>query len=460
MRRRLHLIFQTLLAVSLCMLAIPLGIATAGEATRELYIDRLADTARFAELGEPALRTSRLRGVADEMTRYNELFGIQAALLNRYGEVVASAPLALRMTPAMRASAELVISGGQLTPESAIWPWQSRPLIVGAPVVAGDELIGVALTISSTEHLRGRVFLVWISFLLVCLVALLASNAAVPWLMRWVLRPVRDLDKVARSIADGNLSSRVTLTTGPSELRGLTASFNAMSEKVEKMVENRRNFVSHASHQIRTPLTVLRLQLENVGDHLPESGKAELQSAIDEVDRLTRICHALLRFAQAEIEDPADTSVDVSELAAEAVLRWGRVAEKVDVGLSLSGVGVSARVDPDLLNQVLDALIDNAIKFSPPSGRVVVEIRARPPWAVINVVDNGCGMSREDARNALEPFWRGAGTQNVHGSGMGLAIAATLIAHSGGRLTLIPGGERGLTARVLLPIGVAGQPYV
>jgi signal transduction histidine kinase len=145
--------------------------------------------------------------------------------------------------------------------------------------------------------------------------------------------------------------------------------------------------------------------------------------------------------------------VNVVPLVAARVAAWRPVAERDGVELTARAAGEApVRAATGVIEQALDALIDNAVKFAGADARVVVAVRPRPPdWVDVHVIDNGPGMPADDLRRAAEPFWRRPGHQNVAGSGLGVAIAHALVTASGGELELMAVEPHGVDARIRLP---------
>jgi signal transduction histidine kinase len=230
-----------------------------------------------------------------------------------------------------------------------------------------------------------------------------------------------------------------------------------MAEALSRNLEQQRAFVSYASHQLRTPLAALRLRVENLAPHLSTDGASDLDSAIEETARLGRILDGLLALVRAEERDRHLTVVDCGRVATERVTAW---RDAVPPGIRVRRRGAShagALAAADGVGQVLDALIDNAVKFAGPRATVTVTV-ARPSSSGdvrVDVSDDGPGIPDEELALATQRFWRSPSHQNIDGTGLGLTIAHVIAEASGGRLELLPARPRGLIARLVLP---AAQP--
>jgi signal transduction histidine kinase len=225
-----------------------------------------------------------------------------------------------------------------------------------------------------------------------------------------------------------------------------------MTERVSRLLTSQQEFVADASHQLRTPLTGLRLQLEELREGTrDEDPRAErLDAGLAEVDRLSQIVDELLILSRAgEHELPAQR-IDLREAANQALARWRKAAEEERIELVHTATNDSATVwcaGPDL-DRALDSLIENAIRYSPPGS--IVSIVTRPGG--VEILDHGPGIEAGEERAVFERFYRGsAGRTGLAGTGLGLAIARELVEQWGGSVLLgnRPGG--GARAVVELP---------
>jgi signal transduction histidine kinase len=263
---------------------------------------------------------------------------------------------------------------------------------------------------------------------------------------------VRALDKTAARFASGDLTTLGTeVRTGPPEIRALAASMTTMAERLADYLAEHRAFVADASHQLRTPLTALRLRLENLQTRLNDADAAELDTAIDETVRLSSLVTDLLQLARAD-RDEAPVATDLLQLTTDRLDTWSAVADARGVHLALIGGEQHAVVSavPGAVEQILDNTLDNALRASPPGGEVTVWIEAIPGWWRLVVGDRGPGLSDEDKLRAVRRFWRG--DTEGGGSGLGLAIAASLATASNGTLQLVDRAGGGLLIVVTLPM--------
>jgi signal transduction histidine kinase len=476
-RRRLLVLVIVLVAGLVAALGLPLAVTTAERASQELFISRADDTARFADMAESALSSGRTQRLTAALARYDELYDTPVFVVDADARVIATSREGMTPTdPALRPVLLRGLAGRSPQQPHVLWPWDDRPYVVVEPVVRDTRILGAAVTISPTDESRAEVarrlgYVAAGGSLALLVVALMV---AVP-LVEWLLRPVRDLDEAAHAMESGRLATHVAGRTGPPELRRLATSFNAMADAVAAAVGKQREFVAQASHQLRNPLTALRLRLENAESYATDpAGRDELRSALDETDRLGAMVDSLLRLARAEsaLAQAPPRVLDVSAAIARRARAWRVAYERADVTLTVDvPERVRATCLPDLLDHALDALLDNALKFAP-AGSVVVSARTAAGtgnattghatgWVAgsgadggaveIRVRDSGPGLPPEELARAGDRFWRSPWHQNVRGTGLGLATTRTLVEASGGSMELAAARSQGLEVIIRLP---------
>jgi signal transduction histidine kinase len=453
-RRRLVGTYLLLLFMVLLALEIPLATALANRQTERAVADRLADATRFASLAAPAMRSGELEALTDELRRYHDLYGIGTLLIDQDQRVQRAFGGPATEPEQVEHAVRGALAGRQVGTPATLWPWDRQPLVVAVPVSDGGAVLGIVLTVSPSERNRREVVSAWLVLGLVGVLAVAACLIAAHRLAGWVLRPVTRLDAAAHEIAAGDDGARVPPAAGPPELRRLSASFNEMADAVAEALERQRSFVAHASHQLRNPLTVLRLRIEDLGGRLAGADlRADHAIALAETDRLADVLDGLLALARAERGRHEVEVVDAVALTLNRARAWGPLTERrgIDLVTTVPDEPLPARLVATALDQALDALIDNALKFTPPGGRVEVAAAARDGGVEVTVRDTGPGLTEEQCRLATERFWRAPDAQNVDGAGLGLSIVTVLVEASGGRFALTPAADGGLTARIWLP---------
>ncbi|WP_431783370.1 sensor histidine kinase [Streptomyces chumphonensis] len=472
MRARLLPLLIVLMAGVLLALGFPLAASMAAAEQQRLVVDRIDDTARFASLAqfvtarpgevsqptaeariEDGNRDERLSTLTDELARYHDLYGINAGVFFRDGQAMAASPGGWRV-PDTGAGADAfaeALAGRRSHDPPQVWPWQTHRIAVASPVIRDGDVVAVVLTDSPTGPLRSRILRDWVPLAAGEAAAMLLALAAAARLSGWVLRPVRDLDKATHDIATGRLTSRVAAAGGPPELRRLAHSFNEMADHVEDILEQQRAFVADASHQLRNPLSALLLRIELLGLELP-GDRAGFEAVQTEGKRLARVLDDLLGLATAEHSRADLRLTDVGALATERIAAWRPVAEREGVELGREGpAALTAWADPIALSSALDAVVDNAVKFTPRGKAVVVAVAAAGDHVTVEVIDEGPGLTEDELERIGDRFWRSGRHQNVSGSGLGLSIARALLAAGDASIAYAPREPQGLRVTLTLP---------
>lgn len=459
MRTRLLGLLLSLMACVLAALGVPLAVAEAAAEQQRVIVDRIDDAARFAGLAQyvPVDGTdgTQLRALRAEVVRYHDVYGIRAGVFSRSGDTLAVSPgdwWSPRSGTREQAFQE-ALDGRRSHNPPQVWPWtRGGTLVVASPVVRDGDVVAVVLTDSPTGALRARILHRWLLLGAGEVAAMVIAVVAAVRLTGWVLRPVRVLDKATHEIATGRMNARVAAAGGPPELRRLARSFNEMADHVELSMQRQRDFVADASHQLRNPLAALMLRIELLGLELPEGHEEELAGVRDEGRRLGRVLDDLLGLATAEHARPEARQTDLVRLALERVDAWRPVAEQRGVALTWHGPPMALGwTDPVGFGSALDAVVDNALKFTPGGETVRVAVVLRAEEVAVAVDDAGPGLTEEEMERVGDRFWRSARHQNVDGSGLGLSIARTLLAATGGALEFGHREPAGLRVTLTVP---------
>jgi signal transduction histidine kinase len=328
-------------------------------------------------------------------------------------------------------------------------------MLVAVPVASGGEVLGAVRITFPTDELDADIRRYWLLLAGVTLVGIAAVGAIGFVLARTITNPLQRLRQSASALGRGELSTRVGEGPGPREVQDLSASFDAMAGRLERLVASQREFAADASHQLRTPLAALRLRLENLRDGGGDP-KRDVDAALVEVERLSGIIDGLLVLARAESTEPPLDEIAVGDVVADRVAAHEALADRQGVTLAARAGEVSAMAVPGAVDQMLDNLIDNAVKASPRGSTVTVEAARADGVVEVHVVDEGPGMSEEERRHAFDRFWR-SGATGRGGSGLGLAIVDRLATASGGTAELRPAEGGGTEAVITLPAVDAGE---
>jgi len=300
-------------------------------------------------------------------------------------------------------------------------PMGSR-ILVAAPVLEDQEVVGAVRLDSDISDIESNVRRSWLVLAAVgFFVVMLGLGAA--WLLASSLaRPLRNLVGTARSLGAGRLDARAE-TAGPPEVADVARAMNHMAEEVEATISAQQDFIANASHQLRTPLTGLRLRLEGIS----VGGGADAESAgeaIKEVDRLGALVDELLVLARARDRQAAGEPVDIGALLRDAADRWAARASELG-GTVVTHVGVRAVVHADQaeLAGVVDNLVENALSYSRAGATVTLTTEAGAEGVGLSVADDGPGIPEDERDRVFDRFYRGGtGRRAGPGTGLGLAI--------------------------------------
>jgi heavy metal sensor kinase len=307
------------------------------------------------------------------------------------------------------------------------------------------RVLVIALSMRPVEEPANEVLLL---LLIAGPVGLAAASAAAYWLAHKALRPVERMTSDAQEIGKGGLNERVAIPATHDEIRRLGVTLNEMLDRIERGVMDRRRLVADASHALRTPLAVMRAEVDVSlrGDVLSPAAQEVLTSAREEVDRMSRTVDNLLAMAEADEGrlELLTMPISLRQAIDGAAGPLRMLASAKQVSLLAEGDPLEAQADLQRLNLALTNLIENAIKFTPPGSCVRVTTWRRGSEVGVTVSDEGPGIPAEDRAGLFNRYYRAesARGRNVGGSGLGLAICHEVALAHGGRLWLesAPGG--------------------
>ncbi|WP_019070328.1 HAMP domain-containing sensor histidine kinase [Streptomyces hokutonensis] len=332
--------------------------------------------------------------------------------------------------------------------------WGDGKLEVTAPAQRDGRTVGAVRITYPTSDLTRRLVQIW-GFRAILALAVLAVAAGLGALVaRRLTRPLRQLNDMASKFSDGDLTAR-TPVTGPHETQTLARTLNQAGERLDTLIASQRIFVADASHQLRTPLTALRLSLDNIADGVDdEFVREDVDQATAEVVRMSRLVNGLLVLARAEAKVTAAEPLPLREIVAERLSVWRPAADERGVEIALRGSVVDGRplvlASPGHLEQVLDNVLSNALEVSPDGATITVRSESRGDEVELTVTDEGPGMSDADKSRAFDRFWRGQGLTGRSGSGLGLAVVRQLVTDDGGTVTLRDAAGGGLVVAITL----------
>jgi signal transduction histidine kinase len=272
---------------------------------------------------------------------------------------------------------------------------------------------------------------------------------------RRALAPVGSMARQVESMTAADFDRRLAVSDQRDELSTLAIAFNGLLERLQRAFQQQRRFAADAAHQLRTPLTVLRGELDVAlrRPRQPEDYQRVLATLRDQTSELQQIVESLLFLAHAEAGEglPDSQTIHWSDWLPEYLTHWSSHPRADDLRLELIH-DASLSTSTSLLRQVLDNLVSNAFKYSESGRPVLILADAAGREATITVKDEGCGISPEDQQSIFDPFFRSAKARNsgIHGTGIGLAIVDRIASALSGRVTV--GSRPGAGSRFTLSL--------
>ncbi|MEU2743227.1 HAMP domain-containing sensor histidine kinase [Streptomyces sp. NPDC007095] len=459
MTRRIALAFMALIIMLLVLAVVPLGLSMTQRERTSFRDTTEAANRTIAAAAEEHLSDHRSPASMRRFLEQAERAGDCAAVFDAAGRTVAATGCPGR-TGVGDEDDEAADNWGDLAhqvlvhPETATRERDDR-LVVAVPIGDTTHPVGVAVLSRSAEGMNDRIGAMWGRLALIGAGGLLAGVLLSVALARWVGRPLRAVDAAALRLGEGALDVRAPGGRGPQEVRRLASTFNTMAARMEALIHGHRAVVADVSHQLRTPLTALRLRLDLLAAGADDAAAAEFAGAQEEIVRLSRLVDGLLAVARAETAVPRPVPVRVDQVVVERVTAWEPVARERRVSLvGHCGAGLTAYLGAGDLEQVIDNLVANALDAVGEGAAVRLEGEGRRERVLLRVVDDGPGMSAA----AREAAFRRFGNPEASDSGLGLAIVHRLVTANGGTVRLQDTAGGGLTVLLELPALPSQEP--
>jgi len=329
------------------------------------------------------------------------------------------------------------------------------------------EMVGVLLYSSSAGDMMADLVRLQRSMVIYFLIAAAAATIIALFFSSIITKPIDLLTRGIQRMGRGDLSVRVPVKGG-GELKKLAETFNTMSEKLERLDKSRNQFVSNASHELKTPLSTMKILLENIiyqPDMDPNVRTEFLTDVNMEIDRLNLIISDLLTLVSMDTKAMRLRleTFKLADAVKEVVQRLSVVAEQKhqEIKVSLSD-GCEMHADYAKLTQAVYNILDNAIKYTPQGGLIRVRLIRSGRNAVLTIADNGPGIPKEDQAHIFDRFYRvdKARSRDTGGTGLGLSIVHQFVLMHGGNITVDSVEGNGTTFTIELPMGghLGGEP--
>ncbi len=438
--------------LALIALGIPLALSLRDRVNTEVRSQAQSQAAIVAASSSTLVETPRSPTLARLARISARTVRGRVIVVDRAGTVVADSgdPGTVGASYSSRPEIAVALRGGRYQRERSSQTLGTQILATSQPIVRGRRTVGAVRITQSVAAVQSAIqrSLVGLGLLGIVVLALALAVGAV--IAQQIARPIRRLETAAHRVATGNVETKAKVE-GSAEQRSLARSFNEMTARVARLLKSQSEFVADASHQLRTPLTGLRLRLEGLREETDDSREqAEIDAGLREVDRLSQMVDELLILSRAGEHELPGENLDLGDLAGAAFDRWSNATGGRSLGLreadSPNPMRIfCARADFD---RVLDALIENAVNYSPPDGEIVIAVDP----GMIQIFDQGPGLEAGEEEAVFERFVRGsAGRRGVKGTGLGLPIARELVGQWGGTVTIAGRPGQGAVATVKLP---------
>jgi signal transduction histidine kinase len=330
----------------------------------------------------------------------------------------------------------------------------------------GEEPLGIVRFALPLSEVQLQIRIIYRVVLLGAIVAIIIALTVAYFISKSITSPIGRMQDVAQRIAKGDFSRKVKIKS-KDELGELAKSLNLMSDELQQQIENlkrmdkiRTDFVANVSHELKTPLTLIKGYTETLEDKaIDDKEKAgKFISIIKEhANRLENIINDLLSLSELELsKNPIEkTELDIKQLIDEVAMGFGHALDGKQQQLDINSEGDNFRIsaDKDKIEQVFVNLIDNAIKYTKDTGRIKISINEQPDTINITVEDNGIGIAKEHLERVFERFYRvdKARSRELGGTGLGLGIAKHIVLAHGGEIHLESQINMGTKVFVTLP---------
>jgi heavy metal sensor kinase len=459
LRVRLTLWYGTALALVLAVFAGVLYAEMARE-LREQVDQSLAEAAAAAVRSIEQSRATPFSQFDDLAAQFPELAVVDKffQIFGPTGAITIQSPHIKRQDiPLSRVALESALQDRSVF-QSVRFAGESPLRLVTVPITAGGALVNivqVGTSLQPVEEALRRLLLV----LAVMLPAALAVSLAAGWFLAgWALRPVGSITKAAQRIAEGDLSQRLTVPPAADEIGTLVATFNEMIARLDASFQQVRRFSADASHELRTPLTVMKGETELAlrRPRAVEDYTSVLESNLEEIDRLTRIVDELLFLSRADLGEVAMASLPVrlDELLQEVQTQASVLGQERNVQVVLGSLTPATILGDELrLRELLLNLVDNAVKYSKPGGKVELNLTTGGGQARLSVSDQGIGIPPEAQTRIFDRFYRTneARAHAKRGTGLGLSICKWIAESHKGRIEVQSQPNQGSRFTVILP---------
>lgn len=334
-------------------------------------------------------------------------------------------------------------------------------IIGGTQIIKNTDgtVIGAIRYVISLRDINFSIAFYIVVFTLVGVIVILAVVISGRFFIRSIVGPIKEMSSTARNIAEGNFETTPTTNKYDDEIGDLANALNYMAQELKQTEQLKNDFISRVSHELRTPLTAIKGWSETMlltGNEIDQKTfKKGMTVILKESGRLTSIVEELLDFSRIQsgrmklITEKTDLVAELDE--AVYMLKERSIQEKKHLMFDTPIEAFPAVMgDKNRLRQVFLNIIDNALKYTPENGNIIVQILNDITHITVLISDTGCGIAPEDLPKVKDKFYKA--NQNVGGSGIGLAVADEIVQMHGGTLDLESGIGVGTTVKIQIPV--------
>jgi len=409
--------------------------------------------------------------IADEMGMYYEYGSVDAQqIINQYKSVqqylsISEVILNRDMTVFIY-SDDLVLDESQVFTQPELYPlregrqvvlteglpgiFPGKHIAVGYPVRNNGNLVAYALLISPISDLDETLLDIYADIGLCLVIAVIVGFILIYILSRNISKPLRQMNEAARQISGGDFEKRL-YTKGHDEVSQLARSFNNMAESLNRQERSRREFIANISHDLRSPLTSIRGFIQAIKDGAAPPSKINryLDIVLDESERLSKLANDIVDLSQIEARQLAlnKTVFDINNMIRDTAMLFETqiINKKLNFGLSFADKQNLVNADHEKIKRVIYNLLDNAIKFTPEGGSIVVETSVKDDRVWVTVRDNGVGINPEEQKDIFDRFFKADASRGLdrNGNGIGLSIVREFTRMHGSPVTLVSAPGKG-----------------
>jgi two-component system OmpR family sensor kinase len=456
-RLRLTLAFAAVLAVAIVVADVAVYVVLSRTET-SAAADVLISQAHTIASGIEDVNGQVRFGSGDLPTETQQGVAVDAAIVSSSGAILATTSQALSPATLAQIAASASRSSTPAAPSLVRDSHGVSRLVYAEAVQTGQGSSAVLVVSRSIGELQAALAETILFIAILSLLIIVAGTLLAHRLAGGILSPVRKIASTARSLSQHDLHRRVQVEVTPDELGELVETFNGMLARLESSFESLRRFTADASHELRSPLTLMRSEIEGTLARPRSAGQYQevLRGIEAEVEHMARTVDQLLMLARADAGalKPASQNLDVADFLHETAARWRPLASprRVEIQVDAPDSG-TVSADRDLLRRLLDNLVDNAIRHAPGDSTVRLTGADTPDGWRIEVHDDGPGIPPTARATLFERFARldGARARESGGAGLGLALSRAIADAHGASLYLVEPNGPGATFRLVLP---------